>query len=195
MNNNAIINNNYGRFQDLILLDSWAERFVISLWNNQQIRHSSSTVYWHIQNSTPTCFSNSLPSSGGRSYLRSYWSNMCICITICPVWPVVKGCDQQCIHSPVKNLGRQRCTEGFNSGVKGLWAVGSWLQSHATLSKLWAVGSWLQSHATLSKLWAVGSWLQSHATLGKLWAVGSWLQSHATLSKQDHAAVTQHLTS
>jgi hypothetical protein len=27
---------------------------------------------------TPTCFSKSFPSSGGRSYLRSYSSNICI---------------------------------------------------------------------------------------------------------------------
>jgi hypothetical protein len=37
-------------------------------------------------------------------YLRSYSSNMCcgcIWITICPVWPVVEGCDQECIVRPV----------------------------------------------------------------------------------------------
>jgi hypothetical protein len=46
---------------------------------------------------TPTCFSKSLPSSGGRSYLRSYSSNLycgCIWITIRPVWWVVEGCNQ-----------------------------------------------------------------------------------------------------
>jgi hypothetical protein len=62
---------------------------------------------------TPTCFSKSLPLSGGRSYLRSYSSNICIvdayglrsvqCGQLSrdvtksvPVWSVVEGCNQEC---------------------------------------------------------------------------------------------------
>jgi hypothetical protein len=53
-------------------------KFVLSLWNNQQMRQSSSLIYWCIPNVTPTCFSNSLPSSGGRVYLRSYSGSICV---------------------------------------------------------------------------------------------------------------------
>jgi hypothetical protein len=52
--------------------------FVVSLWNNQQMRQRSSRIYWYITNFTPTCFSKSLRSSGGPSYLRSYSSNVCV---------------------------------------------------------------------------------------------------------------------
>jgi hypothetical protein len=39
---------------------------LVSLWSNQQMRRSSSIIYWHIPNFNPTRFTNSLPSSGGR---------------------------------------------------------------------------------------------------------------------------------
>jgi hypothetical protein len=68
-----------------------------SLQNNQQMRRGSSIIYWCIPNFTPTCFSKSLPSSGG-SYLPQKLPNQylycgCIRITTYPVWPVVEGCD------------------------------------------------------------------------------------------------------
>jgi hypothetical protein len=92
-NRTAVIN-----FTIVFLLDSWTENFVVSLWNNQQMRRSSSMVYWRIPNFTPTCFSNSLPSSGGsylpQKLLNQYLCCGCIWITICPVWAVVEGCDQ-----------------------------------------------------------------------------------------------------
>jgi hypothetical protein len=50
----------------LVNLDSWTEHFVVSLWSNQQMRLSGSIIYWYIPDVTPTCFSNSLSSSGGR---------------------------------------------------------------------------------------------------------------------------------
>jgi hypothetical protein len=37
-----------------------------SLWSYQQMCWSSCIIYWYIPNFTPTCFSSSLPSSGGR---------------------------------------------------------------------------------------------------------------------------------
>jgi hypothetical protein len=46
---------------------------------------------------TPACFSKSLPSSEGRSYLRRYSSNLycgCIWIMACPEGSVVEGCNQ-----------------------------------------------------------------------------------------------------
>jgi hypothetical protein len=50
------------------------------LWNNQQMCHSSSIIYWYILNFTPTCFSNSLPSSGYTLLVasldnRPQWTN------------------------------------------------------------------------------------------------------------------------
>jgi hypothetical protein len=49
-----------------------------TLWSNQQIRQVSSMIYWCIPNFTQACFRNSLPSSGGRVYLRSYSENICV---------------------------------------------------------------------------------------------------------------------
>jgi hypothetical protein len=80
-------------------LDSWTEHFVVSLWNNQQMCRGSSIIYWCIPNFTPTCFSNSLPSSGGsylpQKLLNQYRCCGCIRITICPVWPVVVAISSQ----------------------------------------------------------------------------------------------------
>jgi hypothetical protein len=61
--------------------------------NNQQMRRDNSMIYWCIPDFTPTCFTNSLPSSGGsylpQKLLNQYLCCGCIWITICPVWPAV----------------------------------------------------------------------------------------------------------
>jgi hypothetical protein len=69
------IKNNY---LFIYLLVSWTEHFVVSLWSNQQMSPGSSMIYLCIPNFTPACFNNSLSSSGGRIYLRSYPNNICV---------------------------------------------------------------------------------------------------------------------
>jgi hypothetical protein len=64
--------------------------FVVSLLKNQQMLQCESMIYWCIPNFTPTCFSKSLPLSGGRIYLRSYPSNVWS-VDVCGLWIVQCG--------------------------------------------------------------------------------------------------------
>jgi hypothetical protein len=50
----------------------------VALRSSRQTRQGSSMIYRCIPNFTPTCFRNSLSSSGGCIYLRSYSDNICV---------------------------------------------------------------------------------------------------------------------
>jgi hypothetical protein len=74
----------------------------------------------------PTCFGITLPSSGRvpsafwemlnwGAVDRILWMSVLCLVTWC-----VAKCTVKEAKSPVKNLCRQRCAEGFNSGIKGL---------------------------------------------------------------------------
>jgi hypothetical protein len=70
-------------------------------------RGSSSIFINAFLDFTPTCFSKSLPSSGGRGFLRSYSSSLycgCIWLMACPERWAVEGCNHACtvVHVGVK---------------------------------------------------------------------------------------------
>jgi hypothetical protein len=57
-------------------LDSWAEH-LRSIVIKQPTDASSSSIFIHaLLDFAPTCFGKSLPSSGGRGFLRSYPSSL-----------------------------------------------------------------------------------------------------------------------
>jgi hypothetical protein len=73
------------------------------------MRRSSRMIDWYIPNFTPSCFSNSLPSSKvvlPQKLLKQHRCCECIWITIYPVWQDEEGCDSWLHPSSTGHTGQ-----------------------------------------------------------------------------------------